>query len=83
MKIALKFSYIGTNYAGLVVQTNEVNTVEQHILHSLRKVCLINPEETTSFSCSFNRCGRTDKGVSALANVCSLLIRKLPNLDYV
>ena len=77
-KIALKFSYIGTNYAGLVVQSNVPNTVEQSILKTMQKVCLINPDEPTSFSCNFNRCGRTDKGVSALANVCSLTIRKLP-----
>jgi|LauGreDrversion4_2_1035121.scaffolds.fasta_scaffold68023_2 tRNA pseudouridine38/39 synthase len=31
----------------------------------------------------FNRCGRTDKGVSALANVCSLNVRHLPKNDYV
>jgi tRNA pseudouridine38/39 synthase len=57
--------------------------VEQHILQTLQKVCLIDPDEPTSFSCKFNRCGRTDKGVSALANVCSLMIRKLPLGDYV
>lgn len=49
----------------------------------MQKVCLINPDEPTSFSCNFNRCGRTDKGVSALANVCSLIVRKLPQRDYI
>jgi tRNA pseudouridine38/39 synthase len=50
---------------------------------SLKKVCLIDPNEVSSFSCSLNRCGRTDKGVSALNNVLSLIIRKLPTEDYL
>jgi tRNA pseudouridine38/39 synthase len=30
----------------------------------------------------YTRCGRTDKGVSALANVCSLVVRQLKLNDY-
>mmetsp|Transcript_15694 Transcript_15694/g.24092 ORF Transcript_15694/g.24092 Transcript_15694/m.24092 type:complete len:107 (+) Transcript_15694:398-718(+) len=32
--------------------------------------------------CKFSRCGRTDRGVSALANVCSLYVRDVPEKDY-
>mmetsp|Transcript_17944 Transcript_17944/g.12881 ORF Transcript_17944/g.12881 Transcript_17944/m.12881 type:complete len:83 (+) Transcript_17944:222-470(+) len=31
----------------------------------------------------YTRCGRTDKGVSALQNVCSLTVRKLKDQGYV
>lgn len=82
-KIALKFTYMGANYDGLVLQANSQNTVEQHILNTLKKVCLIDPNEQSSFACNLNRCGRTDKGVSALTNVLSLICRKLPNEDYI
>lgn len=34
-----------------------------------------------SKSCSYNRCGRTDKGVSALGNVFSLYVRELKNIN--
>jgi tRNA pseudouridine38/39 synthase len=46
-------------------------------------VCLIDPNETSSFTYNLNRCGRTDKGVSALSNVLSLNIRKLKDEDYL
>ena len=82
-KFALKFTYIGANYAGLVVQANEPNTVEQHLLSTLRKVCLIDPNDSSSYACCLNRCGRTDKGVSALNNVLSIVMRKLPQEDYI
>lgn len=82
-KMALKITYIGANYGGLVVQQNEPNTVEQAILNTLKKVCLIDPNEKSIWSVQLNRCGRTDKGVSALCNVLSLVIRKLPDEDYL
>jgi len=83
VKLAFKFSYMGANYAGLVVQANEPNTVEAKILEALKKTCLIDPDEPSSFSCMLNRCGRTDKGVSALANVLSINLRHLPSSEYV
>jgi tRNA pseudouridine38/39 synthase len=82
-RMAFRFSYIGANYGGLVVQTNEPNTVEQTILTGLQKVCLIDPNDQSSYACCLNRCGRTDKGVSALGNVLSINLRHLPTEDYL
>ena len=49
----------------------------------MRKIYLINPdEEVPIFKTRYTRCGRTDKGVSALGNVCSLYLRKLKDDDY-
>ena len=50
---------------------------------ALKKTCMIDPDpEAKISSCVYTRCGRTDKGVSALANVCSLTVRDLPDQDY-
>jgi tRNA pseudouridine38/39 synthase len=81
IKIAFKFAYIGIDYKGLVTQANGEDTVEGSILEALKKVYLIDPEAPL-FECQFARCGRTDKGVSALGNVCSLIVRKLNTNDY-
>ena len=43
-RIALKFSYIGKNYQGLVIQSNTDNTVEQKLFDALKKCWLIDPE---------------------------------------
>ena len=81
VRIALKFAYLGMNYKGLVIQTNAEETVESRIFEALRKICLVDPEGAM-FKCRYARCGRTDKGVSALGNVCSLFVRKLKGNDY-
>ncbi|KAF7494830.1 tRNA pseudouridine(38/39) synthase [Sarcoptes scabiei] len=69
--IALKFLYLGWNYDGLVVQENTNNTVEDYIFDALQKTQLIQNRQT----CNYNRCGRTDKGVSAFNQVISLTVR--------
>lgn len=81
-RIALKFSYIGKNYDGLVIQINTENTVEEKLFKALKTCCLIDPEQDGIKSTIYTRCGRTDKGVSALANVCSLNVRFLPDGEY-
>mmetsp|Transcript_898 Transcript_898/g.1368 ORF Transcript_898/g.1368 Transcript_898/m.1368 type:complete len:179 (+) Transcript_898:350-886(+) len=81
VKIALKFAYLGMNYKGLVVQNNITETVENHIFEAMKKIFLIDPEGDM-FKLRYTRCGRTDKGVSALGNVCSLMVRKLRDNDY-
>lgn len=43
-RIALKFSYIGKKYNGLVIQTNEAETVEQKLFEALKKCCLVDPD---------------------------------------
>ena len=83
-RIAFKFSYIGKNYSGLVVQEDtSLVTVESKLFDALRLCCLIDPDPNAKVAkCVYARCGRTDKGVSALANVCSLIVRYLPAGDY-
>lgn len=79
----MKFSYLGMDYKGLAVQNNAENTVEGRLFEALRKICLINPDDSVPiFQTRYTRCGRTDKGVSALGNVCSLYLRKLKDNDY-
>lgn len=69
--ILLKFCYLGWNYAGYVVQDGGLETVELHLFKALKKVCLIESRETSNY----NRCGRTDRGVSAFSQVISIDIR--------
>lgn len=72
--VALKFAYLGWNYNGLAFQLEPtpLPTVEEAILKTLAKVKLIKePIEEVKFS----RCGRTDKGVSAMNQVISIEIR--------
>jgi tRNA pseudouridine38/39 synthase len=56
-------------------------TVEAHLFTALKKIFLIDPDGNM-FKCKYTRCGRTDKGVSALGNVCALFVRKLKDGDY-
>jgi tRNA pseudouridine38/39 synthase len=69
--ILLKFCYLGWNYEGYVVQENTTETIEHQLFESLSKVCLIETRETSNY----NRCGRTDKGVSAFEQVISIDVR--------
>lgn len=69
--IALKFAYIGTNYHGFASQDTSEETIEAYLFAALQKVCLIQDRS----SCNYSRCGRTDKGVSALGQVISLNVR--------
>ncbi|CAB4005365.1 tRNA pseudouridine(38 39) synthase-like [Paramuricea clavata] len=73
--IALKIAYLGWDYHGFASQENIENTIEAHFFNALQKACLIKDRTT----CNYSRCGRTDKGVSALAQVISLEVRS--NLD--
>lgn len=70
-RIALKFMYLGWNYDGLAYQDNSDNTVEHHLFAALEKCRLIRDRH----SCGFDRCGRTDKGVSAFSQVVALNAR--------
>ncbi|KAK9339982.1 pseudouridine synthase [Lipomyces starkeyi] len=74
--IGLRFAYLGWNYNGLNVQAlpTPLPTVEGLILKAL-VTCKLIESETDLEACQFSRCGRTDKGVSALAQVISLRVR--------
>jgi tRNA pseudouridine38/39 synthase len=73
--IALRFSYMGWNYNGLAVQKGEtpLPTVEGVLIEALNKCRLVPSANPSDFK--FSRCGRTDKGVSALNQVISLKVR--------
>ncbi|KAG5472374.1 hypothetical protein LSCM1_03773 [Leishmania martiniquensis] len=86
-KIALRLAYHGHVHDGLAKQKETSNTVEGLVCEALRRLRLV-PEDGPQ---SFGRCGRTDKGVSALGNAFSLTARascsadakpQLPPLDY-
>lgn len=76
-RVALKVAYLGWSYSGNTSQApagaslEDENTVEARLLEALLKIKLIESVE----SCGLSRCGRTDKGVSAWANVVSLTVR--------
>ncbi|KAG6811375.1 hypothetical protein H0H92_007760 [Tricholoma furcatifolium] len=75
-KIALKFCYSGWEYGGLAFQNQdtELPTVEGVIFNALGKARLIEPEGGLE-GCGWERCGRTDRGVSAAGQVISLWVR--------
>ena len=72
--IALRFAYDGGRFHGLVEQDDQPDTVEAHLFAAMAKTCLI-PGDRAAWWPSFTRCGRTDRGVSAFSQVCSLDLR--------
>ena len=82
MKLAFKFAYLGMNYKGLVVQNHIEETIENRIFEAMKKIFLIDPEGDM-FKLRYTRCGRTDKGVSALGNVASLFVRTMASPVYL
>lgn len=72
--VALLISYHGWPFSGLAIQDPTVSTVEGELLKALEKTRLIEPG-TGWEGCSFSRCGRTDRGVSAAGQVVSLWMR--------
>ncbi|SMN19094.1 similar to Saccharomyces cerevisiae YFL001W DEG1 tRNA:pseudouridine synthase [Maudiozyma saulgeensis] len=73
--IALKFAYLGWNYNGLALQkeATKLPTVESILLDAMNKCKLVPSMVPQDFK--FSRCGRTDKGVSAMSQVVSLNVR--------
>ncbi|KAH9504417.1 tRNA pseudouridine synthase 3 [Bulinus truncatus] len=69
--VALKIAYLGWDYNGFVVQEDTEKTVEAAVFEALLKTRLIESRECANY----HRCGRTDKGVSALGQVISLDLR--------
>lgn len=69
--IALKILYFGWDYDGLAEQESSNNTVEHHLFQALFKTCLVESRD----KCKYNRCGRTDKGVSSHGQVVNLCVR--------
>ena len=75
-KIALKFTYAGAGYGGLAWQAGPtpLPTVEGVLFAALSKARLVDPEGGLE-GCRWERCGRTDRGVSAAGQVVSLYVR--------
>ncbi|ODV80845.1 tRNA pseudouridine synthase [Suhomyces tanzawaensis NRRL Y-17324] len=73
--VALKFAYLGWNYSGLAYQFEPTPkpTIESELLNAMVTAKLI--EDVDPSACKFSRCGRTDKGVSAMNQVISLRLR--------
>lgn len=69
--ILLRFYYLGWDYQGYAAQEDSLETVEQYLLSAMIQVCLIKDRE----SANYQRCGRTDKGVSAFHQVVSIDLR--------
>ena len=71
-KVALLLSYCGAGFFGM--QKNPgVNTIEDELMNALSKSGAVKPELKDDFGkLSFQRCARTDKGVSATRQVVSL-----------
>ncbi|KAF8494371.1 pseudouridine synthase [Russula emetica] len=72
-KIALKFSYAGSGFGGLAWQARPtpLPTVEGELFAALAKARLVDPEGGLE-GCGWERCGRTDRGVSGAGQVVSL-----------
>ncbi|KAL0070134.1 pseudouridine synthase deg1 [Marasmius tenuissimus] len=75
-KIALKFCYSGWEYNGLAFQTGPtpLPTVEGVLFDALAQARLIDPSAGFE-GCGWEKCGRTDRGVSAAGQVISLWVR--------
>ena len=84
-KIALKFCYSGWKYGGLAFQIGPtlLPTVENVLFDALAKARLV--EKDSGFDgCGWEKCGRTDRGVSAAGQVVSLWVRSaLPSQGEV
>lgn len=69
--VALKILYFGWDCDGLAAQLDNSNTIEYHLFNALIKTRLVESRD----KCNYNRCGRTDKGVSSSGQVVNLTLR--------
>lgn len=67
-RVAFRVSYFGWDYGGLEAQEHTEMTIETQFFIALQRSRLVVDRD----SCGYSRCGRTDKGVSAFGQVCSL-----------
>ncbi|KZT24980.1 pseudouridine synthase [Neolentinus lepideus HHB14362 ss-1] len=75
-KIALKFCYSGWEYGGLAFQEGHtvLPAVENVLFDALARTRLVDPAAGFE-GCGWERCGRTDRGVSSAGQVVSLWVR--------
>ncbi|KAF8130285.1 pseudouridine synthase [Boletus edulis] len=81
-KIAVKFCYSGWEYNGLAYQIDPtpLPTVEEVLFRAFAKTRLVDAEAGLD-GCGWERCGRTDVGVSAAGQVVSLWVRSALPVD--
>eukprot|EP00798_Chlamydomonas_sp_ICE-L_P027671 gene27671-7312_t len=72
--VALEVLYLGWDYQGFARQESTDNTIESQLFKAMRKTRLI-AEDVPISAVKYSRCGRTDKGVSALGQVVALMMR--------
>lgn len=69
--VAFKVAYLGQKYSGFAIQPHIKNTIEEELFKAFMECKLISDRT----SCNYSRCGRTDKGVSAVGQVIALYVR--------
>lgn len=70
--VAVQLQYDGGGYFGFASQAGEhENTVEKHLFEALTQLRLIQSRQ----DCGYSRCGRTDRGVSALGQIVAFRLR--------
>ncbi|KAG8215228.1 pseudouridine synthase [Butyriboletus roseoflavus] len=81
-KIAVKFCYSGWEYNGLAYQIDPtpLPTVEEVLFRAFAKARLVDAEAGLD-GCGWEKCGRTDVGVSAAGQVISLWVRSALPVD--
>lgn len=91
--VALELSYFGWGYRGFASQKHVQDTIEGNLFLALKRSRLIDSNANVE-GLGYGRCGRTDKGVSALGQVVNLRLRskarkgnpvlsKMQEIDYV
>ncbi|BBN00496.1 tRNA pseudouridine38/39 synthase [Marchantia polymorpha subsp. ruderalis] len=70
--VALKIMYWGSRYQGFAFQPGTQVTVESEFFAALRRTKLLIGDVSDA---NYSRCGRTDKGVSAIGQLVSLRLR--------
>jgi hypothetical protein len=71
-KVALLLGYSGTGYSGMQINQG-TNTIELELHKALAMAGAVSqPNAMDAFKLGFMRCARTDKGVHAAGQVCSL-----------
>ncbi|PNW86426.1 hypothetical protein CHLRE_02g086050v5 [Chlamydomonas reinhardtii] len=80
--VALELMYVGWAFQGFARQDNTENTIEGVLFSALRKTKLIPEAAAKPISeLAYSRCGRTDRGVSALGQVVALQLRSCARVE--
>ncbi|XP_031495610.1 uncharacterized protein LOC116261108 isoform X3 [Nymphaea colorata] len=70
--VALKIMYFGQRFFGFASEATRSPTIESEIFKALHRTKLLIGEKNER---SYSRCGRTDKGVSAVGQVIAIYLR--------